>query len=85
MDLMPLLVDALLAPHTTLRAAHAAASPAAVEETPHGWLVTAALPGLGAPEVVVETSRDAEGDAHLWLRAPKSAFDVELRCVKRAV
>ncbi len=85
MDLMPLLVDALLAPHTTVRTRDACASPAYVEESPAGWLVTAALPGVSSSEVVVETSRDAQGDAHLWLRAPKSAFDVELRCVSVAV
>jgi hypothetical protein len=82
MDLMPLLVDAMLAPHTLVRSQVHAARPA-LEETADGWLISCALPGLGLKDVSVETSRDAEGDAHLWLHALRR-LETEFRCVRAA-
>ena len=81
MDLYPLLLDAMLAPHTLVRSQSKLATPV-LEETSAGWLVTAALPGLSAKEVSVETSVDADGDAHLWLHA-QQRLKTELRCVPR--
>ncbi len=80
MDLMPLLVDAMLAPHTHLRS-HGAALRTSVEETSDGWLVAVPLPGQSAADVRVETSVDADGDTHLWLHAAKNCT-TELRCVR---
>ena len=84
MDL--LLLDALLsaAPHYSthecVRAPGLAPLQPAVEESADGWMVACALPGLGAKDVRVETSTDADGTPHLWLTATKRG-SAELWCV----
>ena len=75
MSLVPLLLDAMLAPHTLVRAANETLP--LVSESADGWYIKAALPGLTASDVSVDVTA-ADDDKHLWLHAlPR--FKTELR------